>query len=168
MSELDNLIEEIKANAKQKAINKIDEVRVMQTMLNDKEFTVSLYDKNNGYIGQRSPYENSRTFVKNVINGATGLDSKDAQHLANAYEFTKRDSTFLLDNMRDFTQVYMNTGRKMNIIQNEVTEACIFTKPMKATTKRVPDKDNPGKTKEIKTSPYIKLVANTKCPKYHK
>ena len=58
MSELDNLIEEIKANAKQKAINKIDEVRVMQTMLNDKEFTVSLYDKNNGYIGKRSQYEN--------------------------------------------------------------------------------------------------------------
>lgn len=167
MTELEKLVEEINNSTDQVAINKVDEVRVMQAMLNDKEFTLSVYDKNKGYIGQRSPYQEARTFTKNIISGATGLESKDAQHLADHYEFTKRDSNFLLQNMRDFTQVYMTTGRKMNILQTDKTEATINTREMKASTKKIPDKENPSITKSYQTSPFIKLVAKSKRPKYY-
>lgn len=166
-SELELLVTEIKKSTTQVAINKVDEIRVMKCMLNDPDYTVGVYDKNLGYIGERSPHEEAVTFAKNIISGATGLDSRDSRHLAENYEFTKRDACFLLDNMRDFVQTYMGTGRKLNIMQTAATEACLFTKPIEAGVKSVPDKENPGQIKQITTSPYIKLVSNTKCPKYN-
>ena len=166
-SELEQIISDIKRNTSQIAINKVDEVRVMKSMLNDKDFTIGIYDKNNGYIGQKSPHNEAVKFAKNIIAGSTGLDSKDAMHLAENYEFTKKDANFLLDNMRDFLYVYTGTGRKINIMQSAATEAAIFTKEIPASKKSVPDKDNPGKTKQITTSPYIKVVSTSKCPKYN-
>ena len=166
-SELENLVTEIKKSTSQISINKVDEIRVMKCMLNDSEFNISVYDKNIGYVGQRCPHEEAVGFIKNIISGATGLDGKDSRHLAEKYEFTKRDASFLLDNMRDFLQVYTSTGRKINIMQTGATEACVFTRPVAAGTKCVPDKENQGTSKKITTAPYIKLVSVTKCPKYN-
>lgn len=168
-SELELLVSEIKKNtANQIAINKIDEVRVMKTMLNDSEFKIGIYDKSLGYVGDKCPHDEAVGFVKNIIAGATGLDAKDSRHLAENYEFTKRDASFLIDNMRDFIQVYTSTGRKINVMQTANTEACLYTKSVGATNKSVPDKSNPGTNKKVLTSPYIKLMTESRCPKYGK
>ena len=87
-TELESLVQEIKNSTNQIAINKVDEVRVMKAMLNDKDFTLGVFDKASGYLGQKSPHEDAVKFVKNVMQGATGLDSKDSKHLAENYEFT--------------------------------------------------------------------------------
>jgi len=87
-------------------------------------------------------------------------------HLASNLEFTKKDAVFLLSNMKDFVNIYSTTGRKFNIIQNKNTEANIYTREIAASTKIIPDKDNPGSNKTINTLPYIKLVSQSKCPKY--
>lgn len=166
MTELEQLVYDIRKSTSQVSINKVDEVRVMTSMLNDKEFSLGVYDKTQGYIGQRSPHDEAVKFVKNIIGGATGLDSKDSMHLAENYEFTKKDANFLLTNMRDFMNVYMTTGRKINIIQSADTDASLFTKPIKATEKLIPDKDHPGSTKKVPTLGYTKLVSSSKCPKY--
>ena len=97
-SELENLIEEIKKSTKQVSINKVDEVRVMKSMLNDNQFRIGIYDKNTGYIGDHCPAEEATMFVKNVIQGATGLDSRDSMHLAEQYEFTNKDAQFMISN----------------------------------------------------------------------
>jgi hypothetical protein len=52
-------------------------------------------------------------------------------------------------------------------MQNANTEACLYTKPVDSIKKQVPDKDNPGKSKEVTTAPYVKLVSSTHCPKYN-
>ena len=167
-SEMEQVIDEIKkVTETQTSINKADELKVMTTMLNDKDFSVSVYDKKIGYIGQRSPHEEAVKFVGDVIQRATGLDKKDSVHLASNLEFTKRDANFLITNMKDFLSVYTNTGRKINIMQNESTEANLYVKEMGASTKTIPNKDNPKESKIIKTSPYIKLVSQSKCPKYN-
>lgn len=166
-SEMEQLIAEIKkVTASQTSINKADELRVMTTMLNDSDFSVGVYDKKIGYIGQRSPHEEAVKFVGDVIQRATGLEKKDSQHLAEGLEFTKRDANFLITNMKDFLSVYMNTGRKFNIMQSAATEANLYTKEMTASTKTIPNKDNPKESRTITTSPYIKLVSQSKCPKY--
>lgn len=167
-SEMEQLIAEIKkATEHQTSINKADELRVMTTMLNDPEFSVGVYDKKIGYIGQRSPHEEAVKFVGDVIQRATGLEKKDSQHLAAGLEFTKRDANFLINNMKDFLSTYTGTGRKINVIQSAATEANLYTKEMPASTKTIPNKDNPKDTKTITTSPYIKLVSQSKCPKYN-
>lgn len=165
-SELEQLVYDIRKSTSQVAINKVDEVRVMTAMLNDKDFSIGVYDKTQGYIGQKSPHDEAVKFVKNIISGATGLDNKDSMHLAENYEFTKKDSNFLLSNMRDFLTVYTSTGRKINVIQSADIDASLFTKEIKASEKMIPDKDNPGCTKKVPTSGYTKLVSSSKCPRY--
>ena len=166
-SQLEELVNEIKKSTSQVAINKVDEVRVMKSMLNDPDYSIGVYDKTAGYVGQKCPHDEAVKFVKNIVSGTTGLDSKDSLHLAENYEFTNRDANYLIGNMRDFLYVYTSTGRKINIMQSAATEAAIFTKEIPASKKSVPDKDNPGKTKQITTSPYIKVVSTSKCPKYN-
>lgn len=165
-SELDKLINSIRNSTTQLGANRIDEVSVMTCMLNDKDFRVGIYDKSDGYIGSRCPANEATMFVKNIIQNATGLDSKDSLHLAESYKFTKKDATFMLSNMRDFMDTYMRTGRKFNILQNESSEASIYTKEVPAINKKVPDKDN-GISKEITTSPFTKLVSLSKSPRYN-
>lgn len=167
-TELESLVHQIKKNAKQVAINKVDEVRVMQTMLNDKEYTMGVYDRSIGYIGQKSPHDEAVKFVKGIISGTTGLDTRDSQHLAENYEFTKKDANFLLSNMRDFLNVYTSTGRKINIMQTADTEACLYKKDIKSSKKVVPNKESKdgNSVKTVITNPYTKLVSASKCPKY--
>lgn len=165
-SELEQLISQIKSETKQISINKSDEVKVMTSMLNDKDFSLSVYDKRLGYIGQKCPHDDAVKFVSDVISRATGLDKNDSNHLADNYEFSKKDANFLLSNMRDFIQVYTTTGRKINIMQSSATEANLYTREIAASTKNIPDKENPGEVKTITTSPFIKLVCQSRCPKY--
>jgi hypothetical protein len=167
-SELEQLVYDIKKNTKQISINKADEVKVMKSMLNDPDFSIGVYDKIHGYIGQKCPHDDAVKFVKNIIQDSTGLDKKDALYLAENYQFTNRDANFLLSNMRDFLYVYTGTGRKINLIQSANTEAAVYIKDIKSTEKNIPDKDNPGKTKKITTTAYSKLVSNSKSPKYNK
>lgn len=165
-SELENLIVEIKKSTKQISINKVDEVKVMKCMLNDKQYRAGIYDKNNGYVGDHCPAEEATMFIKNVIQGATGLDSRDALHLAEEYEFTNKDAQFMINNMRDFLDVYTQTGRKINLIQSGTTDASIYTKEVAASSKMVPSR-NEGESKVIKTAPFVKMISVSKCPKYN-
>ena len=167
-SELDGIIDEIKKSAKQISINKIDEVRVMKSMLNDKDFKIAIYDKNDGYIGDKCPAEEATQFVSNIIQAATGLDSKDSKHLAEGYEFTKKDAVFLVNNAKDFIETYMRTGRKLNIIQNGAGEASIYARNIPAGTKNIPAKPGSNETKTISTPAYTKIVSISKSPKYVK
>ena len=166
-SQLEELVNEIKKSTSQVAINKVDEVRVMKSMLNDPDYSIGVYDKTVGYVGQKCPHDEAVKFVKNIISGTTGLDSKDSLHLAENYEFTNRDANYLIGNMRDFLYVYTKTGRKINVMQTADAEASLFVKEVSSTEKKIPDRDNPGKTKDIKTNPYTKLVSVSKCPKYN-
>jgi len=166
-STLSEMIAEIKANTKQVAINRNDEVRVMKEMLNDPNFNVSIYEKSTGYVGQRCPREEATGFVKNIIQATTGLDARDSKHLADNYEFTKRDATFLLTNMRDFMSTYLSTGRKINIVQSANAEANLFARDVKPLVKTIPASEGSKETKQITTAAYTKIVSNSKCPKYN-
>ena len=135
-------------------------------MLNDPDFSIGVYDKKLGCIGQKCPHDEAVKFVGDIVQRTTGLDKSDSVHLASNLEFTKRDANFLLSNMRDFINVYTGTGRKLNIMQTATTEANLYTKEMAASTKTIPDKDT-GESKTITTSTYIKLVSQTKCPRYN-
>lgn len=165
-SEVEQLVSDIRKSVSQIAINKVDEVRVMKAMLNDPDFTIGVYEKSTGYVGQKSPHEEAVRFVKGIISGTTGLDNKDAQILANQYEFTNKDAGFLVNNMKDFMYVYTGTGRKINLIQSADCEASVFVRQVPEGEKVVPDKES-GDSKRIHTSAFTKLISNSKNPKYN-
>ena len=161
------LMAEIKeATKKQRSSNKADEIRVMKAMLNDPDFTVSVYDKNKGYIGTKCPREEAVKFAAGICSSITGIDSKSADELANGYEFTKKDAIFLLDTNRTFTQVYLESGRKLPIIQGEKSQAEVFVKPIAEKEKAIPVAEGVKEIKKI--AGYDKIVCRSKSPKYNK
>src|SRR5574344_1891987 len=105
MNNMNDLMAEIRETTKkQKSASRVDEIRVMKTMINDPDFSVSIYDKNKGLIGSRCPREEAVKFVATTASAITGLDNKSAEELANNYEFSKKDAIFLIENGRDFNQ----------------------------------------------------------------
>ena len=159
------LMEEIRlATQKQCSSSRVDEIRVMRTMLNDGSFSVSIYDKNKGYIGQRCPREEAVKFVGNTSAAITGLETKSAMDLAENYEFTKRDAVFLIENARDFTKTYLATGRKLPPVQAENAEASLLYKSVSSKEKVVPTADG-GKQTTIVPA-HNKVVCRSKPPKY--
>lgn len=161
-----SLMKEIKeVTKKQKAASKADEVRVMRTMINDPDFSISIYDKNKGYIGKRCPREEAVKFATDITCAITGLDAKSASELANGYEFTKKDAIFLIDNCRDFVSTYLETGRKLPMVQSEKAEASLIVRPMESKTKTLPASIGGGSSV---VPAYNKIVCKSKSPKYNK
>ena len=164
MEKMKELMAEIKeVTKKQKSANKINEIQVMKAMLNDPDFTVSVYDKNKGFIGTKNPHEEAVKFAANICTSITGIDSKSADELASNYEFTKKDAIFMVDTAKTFVQTYMETGRKLPIIQSETSQAELLVKHVEAKEKNIP-----GKSETTKVAAYDKVVCRSKCPKYNR
>lgn len=149
---------------KQKSQNKTDEIIVAQTLLNDPDFQIGVYDKNKGLIGTRNVHNEAVTFITNVTSEITGLDKKSTEDLVKNYTFTKRDAQFLINTSKDFVQTYLQTGRKFNLVQSADSEANIVLKPAPAREKVVPTKDG---TKLVSTCAYNKVACKSGCPKYN-
>lgn len=66
---------------------------------------------------------------------------------------------------KDFTETYLLTGRKLNIVQTEDSEASIFYRPVEAREKIVPGKNG---SKPTVISGYQKVIVRSKAPKYMK
>ena len=160
------LMKEIQeVTAKQKSSSRVDEIRVMRAMLNDPDFKVSIYDRNKLLVGTRCPREEATKFVASTASAITGLDQVQAAELAQNYEFTKKDATFLIENARDFTTTYLETGRKMPIVQSKTTEASLIVRHVVSKTKKIPSNMGGGST----TVPaYDKVISKSKSPKYNK
>lgn len=164
MSEQNNmkeLMSEIREVTKKKrSVNKSDEINIMKTMLNDPEFSITEYDKNKGYVGKHSPYEESRKFISSIASELTGIESKNAAELANNYQFNKKDATFMVENAKDFVSTYLQTGRKLPIVQSEESEASLLLREIESKEKQVPD----GTTTVVPA--FSKVICKSKCPKY--
>lgn len=165
-TETDRLIQEIIQKTSQISINKADEVAIMQSMLNDADFSVAVFDPNKGYVGSHSPRADAIGLAIDTLTGTTGMSSVEAYALTENYEFTKRDATRFINLGKDFFSTYLQTGRKVSLDSADPrAEIIISLKDIEERDKCVPDKDNPGKVKTVRTPESIKLVSETKRSK---
>ena len=127
------LVNEINETRTQTSASAKDEARVMQAMLNDDSFVVDVYG-NKGVKGQYCPYEESRTMIANIIKSTTKINAKEAEDLANAYEFGKQESTIMVGLSKEFVNTYIETGRKLPLGGREHSNISIAkkVKPEKA------------------------------------
>lgn len=168
MNKVEEVVKEIKKNAKQVAINKIDEVKVMKAMLNDSDFKVGVYNKRSGELEYHCPKDSINNMISSIIHNTTGLDNETCKEFANKYEYTSKDAQTIVDISKDFINTYTDTGRKINIVQDMKTEAYLYKKQIAESTKTVPDRLHGGEPRTIHTESYTKLVSSSKCPKYIK
>ena len=169
------LMAEIKeVTKKQKAVSKVDEIKVMRTMLNDPDYSISIYDKTKGLVGTRCPREEAVAFIASVSSSITGLDSNSAKEIAKDYEFTKKDAIFLIENSKDFIGTYLETGRKLPIVQNETSQAALIMKHVESKDKKVSSilmgNSNNSKVESgtVTIPAFDKIVCKSNCPKYLK
>jgi len=172
MKELMNEIREV--TKKQKAASKVDEIKVMKAMLNDPNYSVSIYDRSKGLIGSRCPREEAVSFIASVSASITGLDSNSAKEIAKDYEFTKKDAIFLIENSKDFINTYLDTGRKLPIIQSETTQAALIKKHVESKEKKVSSvlmgnvNNNKVESGTVTIPAFDKVICKSNCPKYLK
>ena len=111
-STVEELIKEINNTRTQTSASAKDETRVMRTLLNDPEFKVDVYGKN-GVEGVYCPYEESRIMIGNIIRDTTKISGKEANELAQSYEFGKQESNIMIGIAKEFVNTYIETGRKL-------------------------------------------------------
>lgn len=121
------LIKEINETRSQTSASAKDELRVMQAMLNDSDFVVDVYGKG-GVIGQYCPSDDAHNMAANIIKGATKITTKEAEHLAENYEFTKSDASTFINISKEFINTYVETGRKLPLGGREKSNIALSKK----------------------------------------
>ena len=121
------LVKEINETRSQTSASAKDELRVMQAMLNDPEFVVDVYGKT-GVIDQYCPYDDARGLVASIVKGATKITTKEAEHLAESYEFSKSDATTFVNISKEFINTYVETGRKLPLGGREKSNIALSKK----------------------------------------
>lgn len=174
MESVKNLVNEIKTGLSQKSCSMKDEVRVMQAMLNDKEYSVGVYSTS-GKTGEYSPYEDSRKMLTSVIASAAKINKEEATGLAEAHEFTKTEATSMVNISKEFINTYSDTGRKISLGGREDSNIYLVPQQKEASICRYPTKigTNPDGTQQTgiteKTVPAHKTMrTKASCPTWVK
>lgn len=139
MEDVKALVHEIATTRTQQSASRKDEIRVMQAMINDKNFKVATYDKP-GEAEYYCPAADLRDALTNQIHKTTKMPLQEAAALADEYEFSRGDATTQVAVAKEFINTYMDTGRKLplgcrdesnvHLVQKRVEE-CERTYPKK-------------------------------------
>lgn len=174
MSELTAVISDIKANLSQKSASHKDEVKVMQSMLNDKEYSATIYGAE-GPTGVYCPAEDARTMLTSVIADTTKISKNEAAALADAHQFTKTEAASMVGVSKEFINCYMQTGRKLPLGGRATSNASLIGVEMAESTTRYPKKVGIGddgkaiyENTEKKVPAHMKVKSSSPCPTWVK
>ncbi len=163
------LVLDIKTNLKQKSASTKDEIAVMQAMLNDRDYSVGVYDAS-GKVGEYNPRQDAVGMIGSVIASTTKIGKDEAAALASEHEFTKGESTTFINVGKEFINTYGQTGRKINLGGRETSSVSLIMKEVPAGECHYPQKQEDGTTiTATKAVPaYTKIVAKASCPSWVK
>lgn len=139
MSNVKEIIDEIKKNLSQESSSSKDEEKVMQAILNDKEYVVGVYG-NSGKVGEYCPSEDARKLSASIIQSTTKISSAEAEKLAEDHTFTKNEAKCMIGISKEFINTYVQTGRKLPLGGRETSNVKLIIKHEEEKTKRYPKK----------------------------
>lgn len=174
MSKTSQLLKEIKEGLSQVSSSQKDEVRVMQAMLNDREYVVGIYGKE-GKKEDYCPAKEYRGMLANVIAGVTKIKKEEAVQMAERYELTKSDASVMVGVSKEFINTYLNSGRKLPLGGREKSNYELSIKENKECVKKYPKQvgtDASGK-KVYESTPkkvpaHNSIKAHGSCPSWVK
>lgn len=169
-----SLVKEIKDNLSQVSSSNKDEVRVMQSMLNDKEYEVGVYT-NAGLKETYNPALDYRSMLGNIISSTTKISKEEASSLANEYDVTKADANTMVNVSKEFVNTYIATGRKLPFGGREKSNIALSGKEVPETIKTYPKKvglneDGTGRYEfgERRVPSHITAKVYGSCPEWIK
>lgn len=170
MDAVKTLINDIKENNSQVAVNQKDELNFMKTMLNTREYEVDVYN-GKGIIGTFNPSNAARETLAIGISGAAKVPMSEAESLAENHEFGKKEAENYIGISKQFVLGYAETGRKLKLGTREDSDVAISMKHIDAQTNvKVPNRVNGTiqGTKEVDLPAYNKMKVSSPCPKHLK
>lgn len=174
MSETMKLVKEIKEGLSQTSASCKDELKIMKSMLNDKDYVVDVYDSY-GKAGTYCPYDDARAMVSSIITGATRMPKAEADSLASSYEFKRNESETLINISKEFVNTYLQTGRKLPLGKREKSNVSLSIKEVEETTRMYPKKvgvnpDGTDRYEKVETHvpSYTGIKVIAPCPKWVK
>lgn len=170
MSATNDLVKEIREGLSQKSASQKDEVRVMQAMLNDRDYVVGIYG-NSGKTGEYCPAEDARAMISSVIQSTTKVSKDEAAALADAHDFSKNEATSMVGISKEFVNTYGATTRKLPLGGRATSNVTLQGIQVEASTTRYPKKvgvNEDGSDKyesTLKEVPaHSKIKASAPCP----
>lgn len=139
MDTVKELVEDIKKGVSQRISSRKDEVRVMQAMLNDPTYEVTLYSKN----GETQPYNPCNEFrgmCSNIIAGAAKIPSAEATAMMETYNVRKSEAEAMVGISKEFISTYLHTGRKLPLGGHELSDVSFSLKEVPETIRSCPHK----------------------------
>lgn len=163
------LIQDIKNNLKQKSASRRDEEAVMRAMLNDRSFIVKDYSTQETHC----PATEYRDMIAGIIASTTKMPKVEAQTVVENYEVKKSDASTMVTLSKDFFNSALRTGRKINFGATEKSDISIQLKEIPETQKKFPMKtgmNDDGTFRYEKNETTIPahegLKVSSPCPKW--
>lgn len=175
MEKVKELVNDIKSNLSQASSSQRDELRVMRSMLNDREYEVGVYSKE-GQIGTVNPALEARDMIGSVLSSTAKISSEEAAKLADEHEFSKSEAGNMINISKEFVNTYLETGRKLPFGGRVDSDISIISKPVEAGPKFYPKKvgvDENGEPKYERSASVDKPAYNSArviapCPSWLK
>lgn len=133
------LIQEISGGLSQVKSSHKDEVRIMQSMLNDPEYKINIYSKN-GVEGTYSPSEDFRSMCASIISNAAKVPIAEATQLVSDYNVRKSEAESMVNVSKEFVNTFLQTGRKLPLGAREKSDISLSLKKVEASTRSYPQK----------------------------
>lgn len=163
------LINDIKENLKQKSASRRDEETVMRAMLNDRNFVIKDWSSQETHC----PATEYREMVAGIIASTTKMPKVEACSIVDSYEVKKNDASTMVTLSKDFMNCALRTGRKINLGATEKSDISIQLKEIPEAQKKFPmkvgvnDDGSPRYEKNETTIPaHEGLKVSNPCPKW--
>lgn len=133
------LLNEISKGLSQVSSSRKDEVRIMQAMLSDPSYEVSVYGKE-GVEGTYNPTEDFRGMCASIISNAAKVPMAEAKQLMENYDVRKSEASSMVNVSKEFVNTFLQTGRKLPLGSREKSDVSLSLKKVDASTRLYPMK----------------------------
>lgn len=133
------LLSEISTGLSQVSSSRKDEIRVMQSMLSDPSYEVSIYGKE-GVEGTYNPTQDFRGMCASIISNAAKVPMAEATQLMEDYSVRKGEATSMVNISKEFVNTFLQTGRKLPLGGREKSDVSLSIKRVDASTRLYPQK----------------------------
>lgn len=169
-----SLLKDISSNLSQTSSSRKDETRIMQAMLSDPNYQVSIYGRD-GIEGTYNPAEDFRSMCASVISHAAKVPAAEATQLMNDYQVTKGEATSMVAISKEFVNTFLKTGRKLPLGAREKSDVSLSLKQVEKSTRMYPQKvgvNDDGSDRYSKTATSIpaheSIRVHAPCPSWVK
>ena len=134
-----SLLDEISTGRSQTSASRKDETRVMQAMLSDDSYEVTVYSKE-GSASQYNPAKDFKGMCASIISHAAKIPTAEAEQLMSDYQVSKNEATSMINISKEFINTFLQTGRKIPLGGRDTSDISISLKKVDANTRLYPHK----------------------------